>query len=123
MEAVGQLAGGVAHDFNNLALVIGGYARPPARAAPATSGVRQSAREIRRAADQASALTRQLLAFSRRQVLHPVEIDVNDVVSELEPMLSRLIGEDIALSTQLAPDLGPVRADPGQIEQVVMNLR
>ena len=84
MEAVGQLAGGVAHDFNNLALVISGHADILLEH-PDDDGVRQSAREIRRAADQASALTRQLLAFSRRQVLHPVEIDVADVVSELVP--------------------------------------
>ena len=121
MEAVGQLAGGVAHDFNNLALVISGHADILLEH-PDDDGVRQSAREIRRAADQASALTRQLLAFSRRQVLHPVEIDVADVVSELVPMLSRLIGDSIALSTQLAPDLGTVKADPAQIRQVVMNL-
>ena len=121
MEAVGQLAGGVAHDFNNLALVISGHAellldeldgeRP-----------RESVHEIRRAADQARELTRQLLAFSRRQVLHPVEIDVNVVVGELVPMLRRLIGDDVDLSTQLGSGLGTVRADPAQLRQVVMNL-
>ena len=121
MEAVGQLAGGVAHDFNNLALVIAGHADLLLERA-GDERVRQSAREIRRASDQASALTRQLLAFSRRQVLHPVEIDVGAVVSELVPMLSRLIGDNIALSTQLTSDPGTVRADPAQLRQVVMNL-
>jgi two-component system, cell cycle sensor histidine kinase and response regulator CckA len=121
MEAVGQLAGGVAHDFNNLALVISGHAellldeldgeRP-----------RESVHEIRRAADQARELTHQLLAFSRRQVLHPAEIDVNQVVGELVPMLRRLIGDDVDLSTQLGSGLGTVRADPAQLRQVVMNL-
>jgi two-component system, cell cycle sensor histidine kinase and response regulator CckA len=122
MEAVGQLAGGVAHDFNNLALVIAGHADLLLERPDHDERVRQSALEIRRAADQASALARQLLAFSRRQVLRPVEIDVGDVVGELVPMLSRLIGDNIALSTQLAPDLGTVRADPAQLRQVVMNL-
>jgi two-component system cell cycle sensor histidine kinase/response regulator CckA len=121
MEAVGQFAGGVAHDFNNLALVIAGHADLLLERTD-DERVRQSAREIRRASDQASALTRQLLAFSRRQVLHPVEIEVGDVVDELVPMLSRLIGDNIALSTQLAPALGTVRADPAQLRQVVMNL-
>jgi two-component system cell cycle sensor histidine kinase/response regulator CckA len=121
MEAVGQLAGGVAHDFNNLALVISGHADLLLERTD-DERVRQSAREIRRASDQASALTRQLLAFSRRQVLHPVEIEVGDVAEEIVPMLSRLIGDNITLSTQLAPDLGTVRADPAQLRQVVMNL-
>ncbi len=121
MEAVGQLAGGVAHDFNNLALVISGHAElllerlDDARA-------RESAREIRRAADQASELTRQLLAFSRRQVLRPVELDVSDVLADLVPMLGRLIGDDIELSTRLAAGTGAVQADPAQLRQVVMNL-
>jgi len=121
MEAVGQLAGGVAHDFNNLALVISGHADlllerlDDARA-------RESARQIRRAADQASELTRQLLAFSRRQVLRPVELDVSDVVADLVPMLGRLIGDDIELSTRLAVGTGAVQADPAQLRQVVMNL-
>ena len=121
MEAVGQLAGGVAHDFNNLALVISGHADlllerlDDARA-------RESAREIRRAADQASELTRQLLAFSRRQVLHPVELDVSEVVADLVPMLDRLIGDDIELSTRLSAGAGAVQADPAQLRQVVMNL-
>jgi PAS domain S-box-containing protein len=121
MEAVGQLAGGVAHDFNNLALVISGHA-DLLLARLDDAGGRESAREIRRAADQASELTRQLLAFSRRQVLHPVEIDVSDLVADLVPMLGRLIGENVALSTQIKPDLGTVRADPAQLRQVVMNL-
>src|SRR5206468_2574248 len=109
-------------DFNNLALVIAGHADLLLERPDEDERARQSAREIRRAADQASALTRQLLAFSRRQVLHPVEIEVGDVVNELVPMLSRLIGDNIALSTQVASDLGTVRADPAQLRQVVMNL-
>jgi two-component system cell cycle sensor histidine kinase/response regulator CckA len=121
MEAVGQLAGGIAHDFNNLALVVSGHADLLLERLD-DDWAHQSAREIRRAADDASELTRRLLAFSRRQVLHPVEIDVGEVVGELVPMLRRLIGENIALSTQLAPDLGTVRADPAQLRQVVMNL-
>jgi two-component system, cell cycle sensor histidine kinase and response regulator CckA len=121
MEAVGQLAGGVAHDFNNLALVIAGHAEllldeiDDARP-------RESIREIRRAADQARELTHQLLAFSRRQVLHPVDIDVNEVVGEVVPLLRRLIGDDVDLSTQLGSGVGTVRADPAQLRQVVMNL-
>ncbi|HSD02894.1 MAG TPA: ATP-binding protein, partial [Gaiellales bacterium] len=121
MEAVGQLAGGVAHDFNNLALVISGHAdlliEELDNARP-----RESVREIRRAADQARELTQQLLAFSRRQVLHPVEIDVSQVVGEVVPMLRRLIGDDVELSTQLGSGVGTVRADPAQLRQVVMNL-
>jgi PAS domain S-box-containing protein len=121
MEAVGQLAGGVAHDFNNLALVISGHADLLLERLD-DGRARESAREIRRAADQASELTRQLLAFSRRQVLRPVELDVSEVVADLVPMLSRLIGEDIRLSTRLATGTGAVQADPAQLRQVVMNL-
>ena len=121
MEAVGQLAGGVAHDFNNLALVISGHAELLLGELDETRP-RESVREIRRAADQARELTQQLLAFSRRQVLHPVEIDVNQVVGEVVPMLRRLIGDDVDLSTQLGSGVGTVRADPAQLRQVVMNL-
>jgi len=121
MEAVGQLAGGVAHDFNNLALVISGHADLLLERLD-DARERESAREIRRAADQASELTRQLLAFSRRQVLHPIELDVSEVVADLVPMLGRLIGDDIELSTRLATGAGTVQADPAQLRQVVMNL-
>jgi two-component system, cell cycle sensor histidine kinase and response regulator CckA len=121
MEAVGQLAGGVAHDFNNLALVISGHAELLLERSPDDAS-RHSMREIRRAAEHARELTQQLLAFSRRQVLHPVEIDVSAVVADIVPMLGRLIGENISLSAQLQPDLGTVRADPAQLRQVVMNL-
>jgi hypothetical protein len=121
MEAVGQLAGGVAHDFNNLALVISGHADLLLERLDDPRG-RESAREIRRAADQAGELTRQLLAFSRRQVLHPVELDVSEVVADLVPMLGRLIGDDVELSTRLATGAGTVQADPAQLRQVVMNL-
>jgi signal transduction histidine kinase/FixJ family two-component response regulator len=123
MEAVGRLAGGVAHDFNNLLTVIGGHAelllaRLPKEAAAARAEIE----EIRRAAERAVALTRQLLAFGRKQILEPRVLDLNGVVADMERMLRRLIGEDVELVTRLAPDLGRVRADPGQIEQVVMNL-
>ena len=121
MEAVGQLAGGVAHDFNNLALVISGHADLLLERLD-DARERESAREIRRAADQASELTRQLLAFSRRQVLHPIELDVSEVVADLVPMLGRLIGDHIELSTRLATGAGTVQADPAQLRQVVMNL-
>jgi two-component system cell cycle sensor histidine kinase/response regulator CckA len=121
MEAIGQLAGGVAHDFNNLALVISGHAELLMEQLE-DAGARHSVDEVRRASEQASELTRQLLAFSRRQVLHPVELDVSDVVAGLVPMLGRLIGEDIELSADLRPGLGAVRADPAQLRQVVMNL-
>ncbi len=122
MEAVGQLAGGVAHDFNNLLSVISGYSdlllRSLGAGDPATSRVEQ----IRRAAERGAALTRQLLAFSRKQVLEPRILDLNGALTDVQAMLRRLIGEDIKLVTSLAPDLGRVRADPGQMEQVLMNL-
>jgi PAS domain S-box-containing protein len=122
MEAVGRLAGGVAHDFNNLLTVIAGYCdllREEVREQPR---LRDDVEEIARAADRAAALTRQLLAFSRRQLLTPRVVDLNDVVVRMEGMLRRLIGEDIELVTRLDASLGPVRADPNQIEQVIMNL-
>jgi two-component system cell cycle sensor histidine kinase/response regulator CckA len=122
MEAIGRLAGGVAHDFNNLLSVIAGYAELILRALPADSPHRAKAEEILKAASRAAALTRQLLAFSRQQVLLPKVFDLNAVVSEMESMLERLIGVDIELDTRLDPHLGRVRADPGQVEQVVMNL-
>ena len=121
MEAVGRLAGGVAHDFNNLLTVILGYAQiladglPPGRLADSTA-------QIRASADRAAGITRQLLAFSRKQVLSPRIIDLNDIVLNLDSLLRRLIGEDIEVLTRPASDLGAVKADPGQIEQVIMNL-
>ncbi|HWS15862.1 MAG TPA: PAS domain S-box protein [Candidatus Methylomirabilis sp.] len=122
MEAVGRLAGGVAHDFNNLLTAISGYSDLLLHRLPAYSTLRRDVEEIRRAGDRAAGLTRQLLAFSRRQVLQPKVLDLNTVVTTMEQMLRRLIGEDIELSTDLSPSLGPVKADPGQIEQVIVNL-
>jgi PAS domain S-box-containing protein len=122
MEAVGRLAGGVAHDFNNLLTVITSYSQLMLEdMAPGDTG-REDLEEIRRAANSAAALTRQLLAFSRQQVLQPVVLDLNGIVSGAAKMLQRVIGEDVALVTVLAPDLQMVKADPGQIEQVLMNL-
>ena len=122
MEAVGRLAGGVAHDFNNLLTVIGGRAALIAEKLHWDDPVRRDVELVQKAAERAAALTRQLLAFSRKQILQPKVLDLNAVVSALTPMLRRLIGEDIDVVTALAPDLGLIRADPGQIEQVIMNL-
>jgi two-component system, cell cycle sensor histidine kinase and response regulator CckA len=122
MEAVGQLAGGVAHDFNNLLTVILGYAILLLKDLVPEDPRRAPLEGIKQAADRAAALTQQLLAFSRRQVLAPRLLDLNAVVADMDKMLRRLIGEHIELSTVLAPELGLVKADPGQIEQVIMNL-
>jgi two-component system, cell cycle sensor histidine kinase and response regulator CckA len=122
MEAVGRLAGGIAHDFNNLLTVIAGYDEMLVNTLPADARARVYALEIMEATGKASALTKQLLAFSRRQVAYPILLDVNPVISNLTNMLRRLIGEDIDLAIVLDPEVGAVRADPGQIEQVVTNL-
>jgi PAS domain S-box-containing protein len=122
MEAVGRLAGGVAHDFNNLLGVITGYGEMTLRKLRVEDPLRGKVDQILKAADRAAGLTRQLLAFSRQQVLQPKIVDLNDLVSNVEKMLRRLIGEDIELATSLDPALGSVRADPGQVEQVLMNL-
>ena len=121
MEAVGRLAGGVAHDFNNILGVILGYGEQLQRRIqdPVLTGKVQ---QILQASERAAALTRQLLAFSRRQVVDPKVLDLSAIVSEMEKMLRRLIGEDVSLSVAAVSDLGAVRADPGQIEQVLMNL-
>jgi signal transduction histidine kinase len=121
MEAVGRLAGGVAHDFNNLLTVISGYAALLLDDL-GPEGERPELDEIQNAVKRAAEMTRQLLTFSRKQVWQPQVLDVNAVVSGMEGMLRRLIGEDIALVTALAGGLGKVKADPGQIEQVIMNL-
>src|SRR4051794_36976773 len=121
MEAVGQLAGGIAHDFNNLLTVISGYGEIARRHIGAGPGANELG-EIQRAAQRASDLTRQLLAFARRQVLEPVLLDLNEVVGGLVPMLSRLIGEDIEIAVLAGDVLPPVLADRGQLEQVVINL-
>ncbi len=122
MEAVGRLAGGVAHDFNNLLTAILGYANIISHNLPASSPEQANLNQIRRAAERAGALTRQLLAFSRKQVFQPQVLSLNSVVRDMERMLRPVIGEDVELVTDLEERLGPVRADPGQIEQVVMNL-
>jgi two-component system, cell cycle sensor histidine kinase and response regulator CckA len=122
MEAVGRLAGGVAHDFNNLLTVIKGYSELLLDELKESESQREEVEEIRKAADRAAMLTRQLLAFSRQQVLAPKVLDMNSIVSEMDKLLRRLLGEDIGLFTSLEPALGRVKADPGQIEQVIMNL-
>jgi PAS domain S-box-containing protein len=122
LEAIGQLAGGVAHDFNNLLTVIGGYSSILLGKLPKDSPHRSSIEEIKKASDRASVLTRQLLAFSRKQILQPKILDLNLVVADMEKMVRRLIGEDIDLLTITSPVLGKVKADPGQIEQVLLNL-
>ncbi len=122
MEAIGTLAGGVAHDFNNLLVVILNYAQFALDALPADSRARGDLLEVKKAGERAAGLTRQLLAFSRRQVLQPVRLDVNQVAEGLEPRLRRILGEDIEFTLELARDTGQVVADPGQLEQVLMNL-
>ena len=122
MEAVGQLAGGIAHDFNNLLTAILGNTQLLLRDLPPGDIMRGDVEEIRKASERAAALTRQLLAYSRRQMLQPEILDLNVVVGEMDRMLRRLIGEHIALVTVPAPELGRVRADPSQIEQVLVNL-
>ncbi len=122
MEAVGQLAGGIAHDFNNLLTAILGNTQLLLRDLPPGDAKRGDVEEIRKASERAASLTRQLLAYSRRQMLQPEVLNLNGVVAEMDKMLRRLIGEHIALVTVLAPDLGHVRADPNQLEQVIVNL-
>jgi len=122
LEAIGRLAGGVAHDFNNLLTVIDSYAGFAVDALPAGDPVRDDVEQIQQAAQRAAALTRQLLAFSRRQLLAPSVLDLGEVVQDLRSMLARLLGEDIDIAIHLAPDLGAVRADRSQMEQVLLNL-
>jgi PAS domain S-box-containing protein len=122
MEAIGKLAGGVAHDFNNLLTVIQGYSELILKGLNSDNRLCQDVREILNASERASSLTRQLLAFSRKQVLQPKVLDLNLHVSNMDKMLRRMIGEDIELVTLLAKDLGRIKADPGQIEQVILNL-
>jgi two-component system cell cycle sensor histidine kinase/response regulator CckA len=122
MEAVGRLAGGVAHDFNNLLMVIKGHTELLLNVLPPSEQYSRKIEQIDRAADRASALTRQLLAFSRLQVLQPQVINLNAVVEEMGKLLPRLIGEDIELVIRRAEDLGAIRADASQMEQVLMNL-
>jgi two-component system cell cycle sensor histidine kinase/response regulator CckA len=122
MESVGRLAGGVAHDFNNLLTTVLGNAEIAEESLNPDVPARAALREIRQASDRAASLTRQLLAFSRRQVLAPRVINLNELLMRMGSMLSRLIGEDVVLRTSLEPDLGSVRVDPGLVEQIVMNL-
>jgi len=122
MEAVGRLAGGVAHDFNNLLMVIKGHTELLLNVLPPSEHYSRKIEQIDRAADRASALTRQLLAFSRLQVLQPHVMNLNDVVEEMGRLLPRLIGEDIELVIRSSEDLGAIRADASQMEQVIMNL-
>ncbi len=122
MEAIGRLAGGVAHDFNNLLTVIAGYSHWMLDDLPLDSPLIESASEILLAANRAALLTSQLLAFARNQVVQPIVVDLNHLVAELDLMLRRVIGEDIELVAGMSPNLGLVKADPGQIEQVILNL-
>jgi two-component system cell cycle sensor histidine kinase/response regulator CckA len=122
MEAIGQLAGGVAHDFNNLLSVIIGYGDILLERVGSDDQMRHHCEEILKAGNRAASLTRQLLAYSRQQVLQPKVLDLNAVVREIEKMLRRVIGEDIELKTFLDPALGSVKADPGQLERIVLNL-
>src|SRR5437588_7777056 len=122
LEAVGRLAGGIAHDFNNLLTVITSYSDLLLEDLSPGDPKRDDLEQVRKAADGAAALTRQLLAFSRQQVVEPRVVSLNTVVEGLQKILRRVIGEDIELATTLAPDLGAVRADVGQLEQVLMNL-
>lgn len=122
MEAIGRLAGGIAHDFNNVLTVIMGYSERLLRNLDPEDPARVEVQEIQMAGQRASSLTQQLLAFSRRQVLAPEVVNLNDLVANTSEMLRRVIGEDIQLVTVLHPDLGCVEVDPGKIEQVLMNL-
>ncbi len=122
MEAIGRLAGGIAHDFNNLLTAITGYGDLLLRGLGKKNRLRRAAMEISKAAQRAADLTGQLLAFSRQQVLQPQIIDLNAVVTDMEMMIQRVIGEHIKLVTRLEPNLGAVKADPGQMHQVLLNL-
>jgi two-component system, cell cycle sensor histidine kinase and response regulator CckA len=122
MDAVGRLAGGVAHDFNNLLMVINGYAEVLLEELEPNGAMHHKVQSIKQASDRAATLTRQLLAFSRKQLLELKVIDVNNVIGDMERLLRPLIGENIELVTRLSPDTGHTRADAGQLEQVIMNL-
>ena len=122
LEAIGQLAGGVAHDFNNMLTAIIGYTDLSLRRVGLESPIRRNLEETKKAAERAAALVRQLLAFSRKQILEPKVLDLNDVVKDMEKMLTRLIGENIQLATRLEAELGSVKADPCQVEQIIVNL-
>ena len=122
LEAIGQLAGGVAHDFNNMLTAIIGYTDLSLRRVGLENPIRRNLEETKKAAERAASLVRQLLAFSRKQILAPKVLDLNDVVKDMHKMLTRLIGENIKLATRLETDLGSVKADPCQVEQIIVNL-
>lgn len=122
LEAIGQLAGGVAHDFNNLLTAILGYTDLSLRRIGLESPIRRNLEETKKAAERAASLVRQLLAFSRKQILEPKVLDLNHVVEDMHKMLTRLIGENIRLATRLETELGSVKADPCQVEQIILNL-
>jgi signal transduction histidine kinase/CheY-like chemotaxis protein len=122
MEAIGQLAGGIAHDFNNLLTVINGYSTLVLQKIGNEDQIRKEVEQILNAGERAATLVRQLLAFGRRQVLEPRQLNVNSLIASLHKILCRLIGENISLSTQLSPDISQIKADPSQIEQIIMNL-
>ncbi|HEX5972103.1 MAG TPA: ATP-binding protein [Gemmatimonadaceae bacterium] len=122
MEAVGRLAGGIAHDFNNLLTVIASYSSMALESLRVDDPLHADMKEIRGAAERAARLTRQLLAFSRKQVMRPEMLDLTSMARDMERMLQRLIGEDVTLELKLEPELGIICADPGQVEQVIMNL-
>jgi len=122
MEAIGRLAGGIAHDFNNLLTVIRGYSQLASMELKESDPLKENIEEIQKATERASALVHHLLAFSRRQLMEMKVIDLNSLLTDLDKMLRRIIGEDIELVTYLAEDLGRVKVDPGQMEQVIMNL-
>jgi signal transduction histidine kinase len=122
MEAIGSLAGGVAHDFNNLLSVILSYTVFAMKGVREGDPIRDDLLEVKKAGERAAALTRQLLAFGRKQVLQPVPLDLNQIATGVEKMLRRILGEDIDLVQTLHPGIGLTFADPGQIEQVLMNL-
>ncbi|MDE3164320.1 MAG: PAS domain S-box protein, partial [Acidobacteriota bacterium] len=122
LESIGRLAGGVAHDFNNLLTVINGYSEMAAARLPEGDGLRDLLHQIRKAGDRASALTRQLLAFSRKQVIEPRRVHLNELIVESAVMFRRIVREDIEISTDLHPEAGDILADPGQLHQILMNL-
>jgi PAS domain S-box-containing protein len=122
LEAIGRLAGGVAHDFNNMLTAIGGYTALALERLGESSPVHEDLDEVRKATERATVLTRQLLAFSRKQVLQPELLNLNGIVVELESMLRPLLGEDVVVTTECDPALGPIEADPSQLQQVVLNL-
>ena len=122
MEAVGRLAGGIAHDFNNFLTVIIGHSQLLIDRLASNDPMRTDIQEVEKCAQHAADLTRQLLAFSRKQILQPKVLDLNAIVANLEKMLRRLIGEDVELTVRLNPSLGRVKTDPGQVEQIIVNL-